>query len=411
MDDPLDRSASTGAKPVFAVLALPAYEIKDSWLNSRSVDDLLGCAVSLEAVRPLSVARAKTNVTVLLNRAEEVGFIGALDMIASGVLTVGDSYLSIESSRELPGSKPGGGPTIRLGDRACAFDANLVALLDEAGDNLRRRGTKVQRLRLTGGTCEATAYLTFGLEAAGVAVPLVNYHNGWGADAVAPERVHLSDVEGAVRLLVEAARLFPAKTLRGVLRARLAKRGGDKGETGLFGGARVPKNHPRVAAYGTLDELNSALGAARAALPAAAEFGALDEGLERIQAECFVVGALLATPANKLGKLRAPFDQGLPADSATRLEKEIDAWEAELAPLKTFILPGGAVAGAALHVARAVARRAEREVVELSAREPLPDGVVVYLNRLSTWLFIAARMANKKHGKTETPWTGLSKKS
>lgn len=216
-----------GAKPVFAVLALTPFEIKDGWLSSRSVDDLLGCAVSLEAVRRLANARAKTNVTVLLNRAEEVGFVGALDMIASGVLSANDSYLSIESSRELPGSKPGKGPTIRLGDKACAFDPNLVALLDEAGDVLRRRGTKVQRLRLTGGTCEATAYLTFGLEAAGVAVPLVNYHNGWGAKAVAPERVRVSDVEGAVRLLVEAAKLFPSKILRGALRTRLTKRHAD----------------------------------------------------------------------------------------------------------------------------------------------------------------------------------------
>jgi endoglucanase len=216
-----------GAKPVFAILALTPCETKDGWLSSRSVDDLLGVAVSLEAVRRLAAVRAKTNVTVLMNRAEEVGFVGALDMIRSGVLSENDSYLSIESSRELPGSKPGKGPTIRLGDRACAFDPNLIALLDEAGERLRKRGTKVQRLRLTGGTCEATAYLTFGLEAAGVAVPLVNYHNGWGAKAVAPERVRLSDVEGAVRLLVEAGKLFPAKTLRGVLRSRLTKRHAD----------------------------------------------------------------------------------------------------------------------------------------------------------------------------------------
>ena len=122
----------------------------------------------------------------------------------------------------------------------------------------------------------------------------------------------------------------------------LYTRGGDKGETGLFGGARVPKNHPRVTAYGSVDELNSFLGAVRAALPSGAEFRALDEGLERLQAECFVIGALLATPADKLGKLGAPFDHGLPADAPTRLEKEIDAWEAELPRLKTFILPGGA---------------------------------------------------------------------
>ncbi len=208
----------------FAILALTPFRVKDGWLDSRSVDDLLGCAVSLEAMRRLAAAKVKTNLTVLLNRAEEVGFVGALDMIRSGVLSPDDSYLSIESSRELPGSKPGQGPTIRLGDKACAFDPNLVALLDDAAERLRKRGTKVQRLRLTGGTCEATAYQTFGLEAAGVAVPLVNYHNGWGADAVALERVRVSDVDGAVKLLVETAKLFPAKVLRGTLRARLTKR-------------------------------------------------------------------------------------------------------------------------------------------------------------------------------------------
>lgn len=213
-----------GAKLDFAILALTPCEVKDGWLSSRSVDDLLGCAISLEAMRRLSKARAKVNLTVLLNRAEEVGFVGAIDMARSGVLSAGDSYLSIESSRELPGSKPGGGPTVRVGDRVSIFDGNLTALLDEAADALRKRGTKVQRLRLTGGACEATAYLAFGFEAGGVAVPLVNYHNGWGADAVAPERVRLSDVEGGVKLLVEAAKRFGAKDLRGSLKARLEKR-------------------------------------------------------------------------------------------------------------------------------------------------------------------------------------------
>ncbi len=213
-----------GTTPDFAVLALPACELKNGWLLSRSVDDLLGCAISLETMRRLSTKRAKVNLTVLLNRAEEVGFIGALDMIRSGVLSARDSYLSIESSRELPGSRPGRGPTIRLGDKATAFDPNLTALLDSAAEALRKRGTAVQRLRLTGGTCEATAYLTFGYESGGVAVPLVNYHNGWGADAVAPEKVRLSDVEGCIKLLVGASRLFGATILRGALRTRLEKR-------------------------------------------------------------------------------------------------------------------------------------------------------------------------------------------
>jgi cob(I)alamin adenosyltransferase len=184
-------------------------------------------------------------------------------------------------------------------------------------------------------------------------------------------------------------------------------RTGDNGDTGLFGGGRVPKSHPRVASYGAVDELNSALGAARAALPDDGSLSALDEALARVQAECFLAGALLATPPDKQDKLGPAFAGGLPAAAVKRLESEMDAWDEHLAPLKNFILPGGGPAGAALHVARAVARRAERAVVELSATDAVPDGVVVYLNRLSTWLFVAARRANKTQGRAETPWTGL----
>ncbi|MBI3288095.1 MAG: cob(I)yrinic acid a,c-diamide adenosyltransferase [Elusimicrobia bacterium] len=186
-------------------------------------------------------------------------------------------------------------------------------------------------------------------------------------------------------------------------------RTGDKGSTGLFGGDRVPKSHPRVASYGDIDELNSSLGLARAALAGEAKLTSIDAALERVSAECFVIGALLATPADKLKKLSAPFDAGLPEDAPKRLESEIDAWDKDLSPLKTFILPGGGPAGSALHLARAVSRRAERAVVELSQREPVPAGVIVYLNRLSTWLFVAARWVNRATGHAETPWIGLPK--
>ncbi|MDD5302820.1 MAG: cob(I)yrinic acid a,c-diamide adenosyltransferase [Elusimicrobia bacterium] len=186
-------------------------------------------------------------------------------------------------------------------------------------------------------------------------------------------------------------------------------RAGDRGDTGLFGGARVPKSHLRVAAYGEVDELNSAIGAARAAFRDAPALASVDQGLARIQADCFIIGALLATPADKLGKLSPPFDAGLPADAPKRLEDEIDAWDKNLAPLKTFILPGGGQAGAAVHLARAVSRRAERSAVALAAVEPVPEGVIVYLNRLSTWLFVAARFVNKETGHAETPWMGLKK--
>lgn len=213
-----------GKKPVFATLALTPFAIEGKWLLSRSVDDLLGCAVSLEAMRRCVKAKVPVNLAVLLHRAEEVGFVGALDLIAEGSVPLEDTVLSIESSRELPGARPGKGPVIRLGDKACVFDLNATALLDQAAAVLKKKKVRVQRLRLTGGTCEATAYQAFGYEAGGVAVPLVNYHNGWGADAIAPEMVRVEDVEGATRLLEQAARLWPKASPRGALRKRLALR-------------------------------------------------------------------------------------------------------------------------------------------------------------------------------------------
>ncbi len=186
-------------------------------------------------------------------------------------------------------------------------------------------------------------------------------------------------------------------------------RGGDKGETGLFGGGRVSKHHPRVTAYGEIDELNSALGVARAAIGSETRFTLLEAALGRVQAECFVIGALLATPADKIKDLGASFDVGLSAEAPTRLESEIDAWDKDLPPLKTFILPGGTLAGASLHLARAICRRAERAVVAMSDSAPVPAGIVVYLNRLSTWLFVAARWTNKQDARAETPWVGLKR--
>ena len=216
---PILWDAPLTGKASFATLALPACELESGWLKSRSIDDLLGCAVSLEALRLAAAQKLKTNVTVLLHRAEEVGFVGALDLIAQGAVSTDDTVLSIESSREMKGARPGKGPVIRLGDKACLFDPNATALLDEAA-----KGLQTQRLRLTGGTCEATAYLAFGYEAGGVAVPLVNYHNGWGADAVAAEKVRLSDVEGATALLLAAAKAFPSQLRRGGMRRRLSER-------------------------------------------------------------------------------------------------------------------------------------------------------------------------------------------
>jgi cob(I)alamin adenosyltransferase len=171
---------------------------------------------------------------------------------------------------------------------------------------------------------------------------------------------------------------------------KIYTRTGDKGETSLFGGARVPKNDPRIEAYGTIDELSSHLGVARAAWPASP----IDALLQQAQNDLFEIGAHLASP----GTSRFP---GVDPARIAELETAIDEMEGELAPLKTFILPGGTLAAAQLHVARTVCRRAERLVVALGSDEA---GVVTYLNRLSDYLFVAARFANKRQGVEDVPW-------
>lgn len=170
---------------------------------------------------------------------------------------------------------------------------------------------------------------------------------------------------------------------------------GDKGDTGLWGGARVPKSHPQVCAYGDVDELNCELGLALAAL--CPQDAPVAKTLERVQQELLVAGSLLAGHDG----------QGLSAESVARLEKAIDALTKELPELKQFILPGGCEAGARLHVARGVCRRAERQVVALAASQRLPANVLIYLNRLSDYLFTAARWVNARAGRAETPWKGL----
>ncbi len=171
---------------------------------------------------------------------------------------------------------------------------------------------------------------------------------------------------------------------------------GDTGETGLFGGERVPKDHLRIRTYGTLDELNSILGMT---LTQAGAPDSLRTSLARVQAELFQLGAELATPRGK-GVPSGLIDE----PQIELLEREIDAMEASLPPLKTFILPGGSACAAHLHLARTVARRAERELVALNRQEPLREAVLRYVNRLSDALFVAARFANHTGGIADVPW-------
>ena len=176
-------------------------------------------------------------------------------------------------------------------------------------------------------------------------------------------------------------------------------RRGDGGETDLFGGERVAKDHRRVHAYGAVDELNSVLGVAAAA----SAQKDLRDACQRIQGELFDLGAHLATPdpAHRAKyHVPAPRDQDVAA-----LEACIDGLERELAPLSTFVLPGGTLAAAAFHQARTVCRRAERAVVALGHEASLDPAAVRYLNRLSDLLFVMARVENHRAGQPDVAWS------
>ena len=182
---------------------------------------------------------------------------------------------------------------------------------------------------------------------------------------------------------------------------RIYTKTGDKGDTGLFGGGRVAKDHPRVEAYGEVDELNAALGLARSIAP----MPRIDEVLAPIQRDLFAIGALLATPDRE--KMRQHLEKARIDEARIReLELAIDDAEGELEPLTAFIMPGGTPKAAALHVARTVCRRAERRVVHLQHddAQSLPELTVIYLNRLSDLLFTLARLANKRAGAGEVTW-------
>jgi cob(I)alamin adenosyltransferase len=178
---------------------------------------------------------------------------------------------------------------------------------------------------------------------------------------------------------------------------KIYTRTGDAGETGLFGGVRVPKDDPRVDAYGTVDELNSTLGMARAEQLSAVN----DELLARVQSDLFAIGAELACAPGKQNKLRTTL---IDAADITRLEQAIDAAETDLKALENFVLPGGTRGAAALHFARTVCRRAERLVLGAGRLVPLRSELIVYLNRLSDLLFVLARHANHEAGVADMPW-------
>ena len=181
---------------------------------------------------------------------------------------------------------------------------------------------------------------------------------------------------------------------------RIYTKGGDKGETSLGSGARVPKHDRRVTAYGTVDEANATIGLARLHTK-----GKTDQMLARIQNDLFDLGADLCVPEEKRAGKGKSGAGALRIDAAQtlRLEREIDAMNSHLAPLNSFILPGGSAASAHLHLARTVVRRAERVITALAETEPVNPEAVRYINRLSDHLFVLARWLNRK-GKADLLW-------
>ena len=180
---------------------------------------------------------------------------------------------------------------------------------------------------------------------------------------------------------------------------KIYTRTGDAGETALLNGARVAKHALRVAAYGTVDELNSVLGLARLHAD-----GEIDDRLSRIQNDLFDLGADLAKPDIERDDEAGYEVLRMVPSQTERLEREIDAMTAILEPLRSFILPAGSPLAAHLHVCRTVARRAERMATELASTEQVNGAAITYLNRLSDWFFCAARIANDD-GRADVLWT------
>ena len=181
---------------------------------------------------------------------------------------------------------------------------------------------------------------------------------------------------------------------------KIYTRRGDQGETSLFGGSRVKKDHPRIKVYGAVDELNSLIGLLLTEIKGDKE----RETLHQVQKNLLCVGTKLATPDEEKG------GPTLKQDQIDKLESTIDNWETKLEPLKSFILPGGTKAASLCHMARTACRCTERKVVKLSKSESIPPEILKYINRLSDFFFMMARWCNAEAGHPEILWEGMKKR-
>ncbi len=194
--------------PAYAVFDLPEFENRTGVIHMRACDDLAGCAAILAMMERVVAPRPDVDVYGVFTRAEEEGLIGARLLAAERRLPAETIVVSVESSRALPGAEHGSGPVIRVGDAAATFSADAESVLLAAREQLAQRepSVSIQRQLMSGGVCEASAFVVHGYRATGVAFPLGHYHNGLGEDAINAEFIHVSDFLGGVELLVEAVR-------------------------------------------------------------------------------------------------------------------------------------------------------------------------------------------------------------
>ena len=194
--------------PAFAVFDLVDYELGDTRIFARALDDLAGCATTLSILETLVVEDGPVDVIGVFTCAEEEGLIGARLLAAAGSLPKETLVVSIESSRTLPGAEQGNGPVIRVGDALSTFSQSAETVLQAARATLQRRDPPipVQRQLMSGGVCEASVFVAHGYESTGVAFPLAHYHNGFGEDSIQAENIAISDFLGGVELLLEASR-------------------------------------------------------------------------------------------------------------------------------------------------------------------------------------------------------------
>jgi len=200
------RIKGVAARGDFGSWNLVPFRQQGELIYTKGADDLVGCAVILTALKEIKRKGVKKPILGIFTRAEEQGFIGTLGMIRARALPASARIVSIETSKALPGIRLGGGPVIRLGDRTSMFNHQMVVFMDYVAREIKRKDSDFifQRRVMDGGTCEATPYQWSGYASGGIAVPLRNYHNQ-GRKRIGPEGIHLGDVEGAIRLLVELA--------------------------------------------------------------------------------------------------------------------------------------------------------------------------------------------------------------